>query len=98
MPQTSHQQDAAVFAPEEVPWSAADFLKYFETFLAAHPELPATRFGALAAADRAFMTRMRSGERANQSIQKLERVVKFIQSYKSGDVWDPAGLIERLSE
>jgi len=74
--------EEAAARPESRPWGVADFLKYFEDFLLAHPELPATRFGAFAASDRGFMTRMRSGERANLSIRKLERVVEFIKTYK----------------
>jgi hypothetical protein len=64
------------------PWATADFLEYFEEFLRTHPELPATRFGSLACADHGFMWRLRHG-RANYSLLKLERAVKFVQGYDS---------------
>lgn len=62
------------------PWRRGDFLAYFEAFLRAHPELPATRFGSLACADHGFMWRLRSGN-SNYSLSKLERAVDFTQTY-----------------
>jgi hypothetical protein len=66
------------------PWSQQDFLGYFEAFLKAHPELPATRFGTLACADHGFMSRLRHGA-SNFSLKKYERAVEFIQNYKAGE-------------
>ena len=63
------------------PWTHADFLAYFESFLQKHTEFSATRFSYFAANNGALISSLRKGEK-NFRLDTLLRAYEFVANYR----------------